>query len=97
MIDSKHKGTPWLPAGGATLAGLLLFGMSARRRKWRTILGTLALLLAVAGSGLGCGSSGGATTGGTIIPGTNVGVYIITVTGTSGSATVINTVNLIVR
>ena len=97
MTDPKHKGMPWLPAGGAVLAGLLFFGTPARRRTWRTLLGMLALLLAVAGSGLGCGSSGGNTNGGTVIPGTNAGVYVITVTGTSGSTATSNTLSLIVR
>jgi hypothetical protein len=88
----------WYAAGGATLACLLLFGIPARRRSWRTMLGMLALLVALAGGGvLSCS---GTTT--TIIktpgiPGTTTGAYTITVIGTSGSTTESGTVSLTVQ
>jgi hypothetical protein len=73
--------------GGIAVAGLLLFGIPARRRSWRTILGVL-VFAAIVGMGIGCGgSSGGGGGGGTTTPGTTAGTYTVTVTGTSGSIT----------
>ena len=67
--------------GGVALAGLLLFGIPARRRGWQTML---AVLLAVGLLGAaGCGSSSNSNSGG----GTSTGAYTLTVTGTSGSIT----------
>jgi len=79
---------PWLTAGGAALAGLLFFWAPRRRRKWRTMLGMLALLAAFSGAVLACSSvqSGGGGGGGGN-PGTTAGAYMVTVTGTSGSET----------
>jgi hypothetical protein len=93
LVQPKHPGLPWYAAGGATLACLLLFGIPARRRKWRTLLGMLALLAALmsgvfacgGGGSAGGGSGGGGGGGGTSIPGTTAGTYTITVTGTSGT------------
>ncbi|HTW48519.1 MAG TPA: SBBP repeat-containing protein [Acidobacteriaceae bacterium] len=86
---------PWSAAGGAMLAGLLLWGLPARRRRWRAMLGLALLLAAMAGSGMACGSSGGggcdAESGGT-----TPGNYVITVTGTSGTQTATGTVNVTV-
>ncbi|HEX3472821.1 MAG TPA: hypothetical protein VHT28_16690, partial [Silvibacterium sp.] len=74
--------------GGIAVAGLLFFGIPARRRSWRTILGVL-LFAAIVGMGIGCGSgggnSGGGGGGGTTTPGTTAGAYVITVTGTDAS------------
>ena len=57
-----RPGIPWLPAGGAVLAGILLIGVPARRR-WRTMLGLVLLLVAVAGAVSACGgiSNSGST------------------------------------
>jgi trimeric autotransporter adhesin len=68
--------------GGLAVAGLLFFGIPARRRSWSTILGVL-VFAAIVGLGIGCGSSSG-NSGGTT-GGTTTGAYTITVTGTSGS------------
>ena len=90
--------SPWYAAGGATLACLLLFGIPGRRRSWRTMLGMLVLLVALAGSGvLGCGGTTHniAQTQGT--PGTTAGTYTITVIGTSGTITESGTVTLTVQ
>ena len=90
--------SPWYAAGGATLACLLLFGIPGRRRSWRTMLGMLVLLVALAGSGvLGCGGTtyNIAQTQGT--PGTTAGTYTITVIGTSGTITESGTVTLTVQ
>ena len=73
--------------GGAVLALLVLFGIPARRRSWRAMLGVLALMVALgslAACGGGGGSSGGGGGGGT--PGTTSGAYTFTVTGTGNPA-----------
>jgi len=66
--------------GGATLAMLFFFGIPARRRSWRAILGML-ILGAIVGVGIGCGSNGGGNNGG------GSANYTVTVTGTSGTIT----------
>jgi hypothetical protein len=92
--------------GGVAVAGLLLFGIPARRRSWRTILGMLVFVVIV-GMGIGCGGGGSSTGGsggsggsGGGSPGTTAGAYVVTVTGTdaatgkiTGSTTVNVTVN----
>jgi subtilase family serine protease len=85
----RHDGVPWYGAGTA-LACLLIFGIPARRRSWRTMLGMLGILLIVTGGVLACGGgggSGGGGGGGTSIPGTTAGAYTVTVTCTSGGTT----------
>ena len=86
----------WYSTGGAVLACTLLFGLPARRRRWQTVLGMLALLVALTGSVLGCGSGGGGG-GGISNPGTSAGVYTVTVTGASGTTTAMGTVTLNVQ
>ena len=93
LVYPARPGTPWYAASGATLACILLIGIPARRRSWRTILGMLALLVAFAGGVLACGGGGS----GTIYPGTTPGNYTITVTGTSGTATATGTISLTVQ
>jgi Pro-kumamolisin, activation domain len=88
---------PWY-SGGAALACLLLFGLPAKRRKWRAFFGLVALCIAL---GTGISACGGNKTG-TACPnistsGTTAGTYTITVTGTSGSATSTGTVTLTVN
>jgi subtilase family serine protease len=88
--------------GGVALAGLLFFGIPARRRKWRSIL-IILVFAGIAGLGIGCGGGGssngggGGGGGGTTIPGTTAGNYVLTVTGTSGSLSATTTVNLTVN
>ena len=91
---SKGPGS-WYTAGGATLACLLLFGIPARRRSWRTMLGILMLLLALAGGGISACSTNTFVTPET--PGTTEGTYTITVIGTSGAITESGTVSLTVQ
>jgi hypothetical protein len=82
----------------------LFFGIPARRRSWRTILGVL-LFATIIGMGIGCGggggnSGGGGGGGGTTTPGTTAGAYVITVTGTdaaTGKLTESTTVNVTVQ
>jgi N-acetyl-anhydromuramyl-L-alanine amidase AmpD/N-acetylneuraminic acid mutarotase len=98
LVHPKRPGGSWYAAGGATLACLLLFGIPARRRSWRTMLGMFALLVAIGGGLLACGggssNSGG---GGTSNPGTTAGTYIVTVTGTSGTTTATVTITVTVQ
>ncbi len=82
--------------GGAALSCILLAGMPARRRRWQSILGIVALLFSIGlsscgGAGNVSGSGGGGNTG------TTPGLYDITVTGTSGSVTQTGTVSLTVQ
>lgn len=77
--------------GGALLACLLFFGIPARKRSWRSLLGVLVLCVSL--SLMGCGSGSAATTGGGssggggsggggTVAGTTAGTYTFTVTGT---------------
>ena len=94
----KRPGVPWYAAGGSTLACLLLLGIPARRRSWRTMLGMLMLLVALTGGVLACGGAGAVGSGGGGgISGTTAGNYTITLTGASGSTTSNGTVTLTVR
>jgi hypothetical protein len=65
-------------SGGVAVAGLLFFGIPARRRNWRSLLG-LVLLAGIVGLGIGCGSSNSGGGGGS--GGTTAGAYVLTVTG----------------
>jgi hypothetical protein len=95
QAQQTHRELPWYTGGGAILACLMLFGMPARRRRWRTALAMLALLVTLMGGWLACGGSGSTCNGNT--PGTTPGTYTITVTGTSGSTTATGPVTLTVQ
>jgi subtilase family serine protease len=101
MAHPDRRGAPWRAAGGAALACILLFGIPARRRNWRNMLGMLVLLALLGGGMLACGGSGGNAGGGggggTSIPGTTAGSYTVTVTGAAGTETETCTVNLTVQ
>jgi subtilase family serine protease len=98
---SKRPALFWPSTGGAVLACVLLFGIPARRRHWRTTLGVFALLLVFTGGAIACGSGGGSGSGssggGTSTPGTTAGTYTITIEGTSGSTVATNTIQLTVQ
>jgi hypothetical protein len=95
QAQQTHREVPWYTGGGAILACLMLFGMPARRRRWRIALAMLALLVTLMGGWLACGGSGSTCNGTT--PGTTPGTYTITVTGTSGSTTATGPVTLTVQ
>jgi subtilase family serine protease len=79
--------TGWFGAGGAALACVLLFGVPARKRAWRSLL-TVLIFIGVLGALSGCGGGGG---GGTVTqqdPGTTPGAYTVTVTGTDAASVV---------
>jgi hypothetical protein len=99
LVLPKRNGVPWYAAGSAALAGILLFGIPARRRSWRTMLGMLVFFVALSGGVLACGGggSGSGGGGGTGNPGTTAGTYTVTVTGTSGTTTATGTVALTVQ
>jgi hypothetical protein len=68
--------------GGALLAVLVLFGVPSRRRHWALMFVLVAL--ALGGCAIGCGGSGGQSTGpGT--PATTAGNYTFSVTGTDSA------------
>jgi N-acetylneuraminic acid mutarotase len=90
LHDPGRRKSPGYAAGGATLACILLVGLSKRRRRWQAVLGTLALFFALSLGVLACGGGGasnGGGTGGFSDPGTSPGYYLITVTGTSTKGT----------
>jgi sugar lactone lactonase YvrE len=103
LVHPQRPGAPWYATGGATLACILLFGIPARRRRWRIMLMMLLLVTAFAGGVLSCGGGGGVGGGGggggggTSNPGTTAGSYTITVTGISGTTTETGTFNLVVQ
>jgi hypothetical protein len=93
----KDRRAPWY-GGGAALACVLLFGIRSQRKRWRSILGTFLLFVALIGGMLACGSGGGQQVcTGTTTAGTTLGAYTITVTGTSGALTETGTFNLTVE
>ncbi|MGD0890666.1 MAG: protease pro-enzyme activation domain-containing protein [Terracidiphilus sp.] len=78
------SGKGWLGAGsGAVLALILFFGIPARRRSWRSMLG-MVVLMVILGTMAGCGGGGGG--GGSKNPGTTAGTYTFTVTATGTPA-----------
>ncbi|MDE3187130.1 MAG: Ig-like domain repeat protein, partial [Acidobacteriota bacterium] len=96
LTSPIRRGVPWYASGGTALACILLFGIRPMRRRWRTMLGMLMLLVSLAGGVLACGGGAGAG-GGTANPGTTAGTYTVTVSGTSGATAATGTVTLIVQ
>jgi len=95
-----QREVPLYVQGGSVLACVLLFGISAQRRKWRTLLGMFVLLIALAGGVSSCGGGGGG--GGkactnVVIAGTTPGAYTVKVTGTSDAITETGFVTLTVQ
>ncbi len=74
----------WLSGGGATLAGILVWGIPTRRRRWMSLLAMLLLVSAAGAIGCGGGSSSGSGNGGggQTMPATTAGTYTFTVIGT---------------
>ncbi len=87
-LNQSPRGIPWYTQGGAALACLLLFGIAPRRRKWKTILGSMFLLVALLGGISACGGSKSNSCTPTTTPGTTAGTYTFTVTGRNGATTV---------
>jgi hypothetical protein len=76
---SADNRPPWA-GGGAVLAFLVLLGIPARRRSWRSMLCALALVAAL-GAFSGC-TGGAVLKSGNTQQGTTAGAYIFTVSGT---------------
>jgi hypothetical protein len=93
--NTAHGGLPWYASGGTALACVLLFGIP-RRRNGRALFGAVLLLFALASGMVACGGSLVAT-GAASSEGTTPGVYVITVTGTSGATTATTSVSLTVE
>jgi hypothetical protein len=93
------RGIPWHAEGGMALALVLLFGIPARRRKVRNLLGMVALAIVLVSGVASCGGGGSGTKvcPTAILPGTTPGAYVVTVTGTSGTTKATGTVNLTVQ
>jgi hypothetical protein len=97
LVYPERPGARRYFAGGATLAGVLLFGLAARRRRLRSMFGLLVFLGILAGV-TGCGSKGNSGgTGTTSTTGTTLGNYSVTVTATSGTTTAQSTVTVTVN
>jgi uncharacterized repeat protein (TIGR03803 family) len=90
-----RRGVGWYSVGVTGLALVLLVGIPPRARTVQTRLSILIFLMIFIGGFVACGGSGGV--GGSGNPGTTPGVYTVTVTGTSGSATANGTVTLTVQ
>jgi hypothetical protein len=95
MSSSSAIGKPsnisrstWFAAGGTALAGILLFGLPGRRRRWQQMLSLMLLIIAVGVVGCGGGSSTKTTPAGN---------YTVTVTATNGAATQTSTVTVTVQ
>jgi FG-GAP-like repeat/Bacterial Ig-like domain (group 3) len=95
--SSSSRPSPWYAGGSAVLACLLFFGIPARLRSWRNVLGMLTLLIAFTFSAVACGGASTSTCNVTGPPSTTAGNYTITVTGTSGSLTETGTITLTVQ
>ena len=78
------------------MAGLLLFIIPMKRRRWAMRLAMLAFLVSLTGGLAGCGGGSSASTpqGNS---GTTPGSYIVTVTATSGAASATLPVTVIVQ
>lgn len=87
----------WYSTGGATLACLVVFWIPARRRALRNLLGMIALCVALTFGAVACGGSSNSGGGKSNALGTTSGAYTVTITGTSGTMTVTNTMNLTVQ
>ncbi len=70
----------WLGGSGAIFAGVLVFGVPARRRRLMAALTLITIALTL--SAMGCGGSSKSGGGGT---GTPAGNYTVSVTGTDGT------------
>jgi hypothetical protein len=92
------KGFPWFAGGSTVLACVLLFGIPARRRRLRAMLGMFVLFLLIISGVVACGGGGGGGGCNTVLTGgTTPGAYTITVTGTSGAISSTGSVNLTVQ
>lgn len=83
-VDVHNPLRRWTATGGAALAFMLLLGVPARRKNWRSMLGLILLAGALTALSA-CG--GGGSSGGGGNPGTTTGSYTFTVNGTDAVGT----------
>jgi CotH kinase protein/Bacterial Ig-like domain (group 3) len=96
--DARPSGRGIFGAGGLALAGVLLLGLGAKRRRWSALLGVSLLAILLAGlAGCQGGSAQKSANDEPVSPGTTPGAYVITVTATSGTVTAQSTINLEVK
>jgi len=91
LLAPTHMKFLGLGGSGTILAGLLLLGVPARRRRWMAMM---VLLWFIVGAGvIGCAGGGGSNSGsgGSSIPATTAGTYTFTVTGTDLANSIITT------
>jgi hypothetical protein len=91
----ERPGTRWYTGSGAVLACILLVGIPARRRSWRTMAVLVASFVVLAGGMVAC--KPGAPNNITGNPGTSAGAYTVTVTATSGAITQTGIVSVTVQ
>ena len=83
-VQASTRNPGLLGGAGAVLAGVFMFGISSRRRRWMSML-VLLFAIAVAGT-IGCGGSGSSFLPvGKSTPATTKGSYTFTVTGTDSA------------
>ncbi|HEY6446183.1 MAG TPA: Ig-like domain repeat protein [Acidobacteriaceae bacterium] len=85
LVMPNNAGRTVFAACGTLLACFFLWGIPARRKKWRSILASLLLLVASGAGILACGGTNGGGGGGSGNPGTTPGTYAVKVTATSGN------------
>jgi hypothetical protein len=95
--SNRTPRVPWYAGGGAVLACMLLFGIPARRRSWRAMVGMAILLAVIASGAVACGGGGSTTCNNALKAGTTAGNYTVTVTGTSGPTTATGTFTITVQ
>jgi len=80
VLPKMGPGKGWMGAGGgAVLALLMFFGIPARRRSWRSMVGAVVLMV-ILGAMAGCGGGGNQNLG------TTAGTYTFTITATGSPA-----------
>lgn len=98
VAPQVRPGAHW-HTGTIAFASVLLLGIGAIRRRWRSALAMIFLLVVLAGGAISCGGSGGSGGGGggNGNSGTTAGAYTITVTATSGTVSGTTTISLTVN
>ncbi len=91
MRPKLRRGGSLLDAGEGVLAFVVLLGIPARKRRWRSLIGVIVLLMALGalnacGGGGGSSGNGGGGGNNSQTPGTTAGTYTFTVTGTGNPA-----------
>ncbi len=96
------QGSSPIIGGGIAMAGLLLLGLSGKRRRAGgyhslTLIAAIAFLFTLTFGIVGCGGGSSPAPASTGTPGTTAGTYTINVTATSGSITSTSPITLTVQ